>query len=92
MSNRYPSGLSPELLAAELHRCRQTGNLIFELPWDLAILWVFHLQLALRHPGLSPDTAERVRASLVELIDLIGTRAPKTREMLLLGFDESYDV
>jgi hypothetical protein len=87
-----PRHLTPDALAAEIAPLQERGNMAFELEWLTALAWISHLQLALRHPGAAGESSELVRASLLVLIERIGTVAPLTAEMLSYGWDQDYDV
>lgn len=54
------------------------------------------MQLALRHPNFkNPEQAEtsrRSRAVVDAFIDSVPEHMPKTRELLLKGYDQGFDV
>lgn len=92
MSKNLPAHLSEDRIAAELMPLQRKGGIQLQLPWELALLWISHLQLALRYPGLSSTGSEKVRASVEDLVKYIAERAPLTAELLAYGFDPDYDL
>lgn len=53
---------------------------------------ISHLQLALRHPDNTGESAIAVRAMTERLIDILAQVVPETRPILEMGWNECYDV